>query len=425
VPISSPITLLDTFVIASKIGEEGSIYRGKYKDRYYPGLLENLDKEERKQVLYYSTLSGFKNVIKAFRLIRNANDQFIIPDDFLKILDYLFILLYPCRILKIRIPNTLFLGFDVTSTLRNEQLLNCSNSSSFGGLLNYRFAFRTAQENVPIRLLIDWHENQVIDRGMIVGFRRFHPKTNITGYQGYIISKTLHIYIFPTPSEFRSQAIPHRIGVIGRGLLKDIQEFSDDFEAIVAPAFRFSKVWKGRKKNPEPGVFTILVALPISLEGSANILKLIVSVLDKFDKSDFRFWVKPHPTHGPEQIKPLLDGMWPENFHFKTGDFNECAEGANLLIGNASSTCLEVMAKGVPVIVVGDRNGIIENPIPETITEDIWQLCYNPEEIAEAVRFYKNRSPEKIKEYEKVGRRIREEYFEPVTREGIRRFLEL
>jgi len=425
ISFSSPITLLDTFVIESKIGGEGSIYRAEYRDRYYPGLLEHLNEEERKQVFYYPTLSGVKNLIKVFRLIRNANTQFIIPDDFLKISDYLFIFLHPFRIRKIRIPNTSFSGFDVTSMLKNEQLSNCWDSSFFSGLLNYRFAFRTAQENVPIRLLIDWHENQAIDRGMVVGFHRFHPETDIIGFQGYVISKTLHLYIYPTRSEFRSQAIPDRIGVVGRGLLKDIHEFSDDFEAVVAPAFRFRKVWENRKSKPDMGVFTILAALPIGLEGSANILNLIVPVFDKCGESNFRFWIKPHPTYGPEQIRPLLNGVWPKNCHFKSGDFNECVEGSNLLIGNASSTCLEAMAKGVPVIVVGDRNGIIENPIPEAITSDMWRLCYSPEEVADAIQFYEKRSPEKIREHEEVGKRIREEYFEPVTREGVRRFLGL
>lgn len=422
---SVPITLLDTFVIKSSIGEGGSIYKGKYKDRYYTGLLENLGEKDKRSIFYYPALIGFGNPVSGFKLIRNAKDQFIIPDDFLNIWDYLFILLYPMRICRLQIPKMSFLGFDVAPILRQERRLTCCNFSSFLGLLNYRFAFRMSQEKVQVKLLVDWHENQVIDRGLIVGFRRFHPETHITGYQGYIISKNLHIYIFPTPQEYRSQAVPHKIGVIGKGLLEDIQEFCNDFEAIVAPAFRFNKVWEKRKKMPDPNMFTILVALPIGLKGSANILRLLASVLDDLGNADLKFWIKPHPTCGPEQIKPLLNGVWPEIFHFKTGDFNECVEGANLLIGNASSTCLEAMAKGVPVIVIGDRNGIVENPIPETITSDIWKLCYSSEEVAGAIQFCKNRSPEKIKEHEEIGTRIREEYFEPVTREGARKFLGL
>ena len=92
-----------------------------------------------------------------------------------------------------------------------------------------------------------------------------------------------------------------------------------------------------------------------------------------------------------------------------------------LFISSTSSVCLETLAKGIPAIVIGNRCGLTHNPIPETITSDIWRLCYTSEEIAEAIQFYKNRSSEKIKEHEEVGRRIREEYFEPVAREGVRK----
>lgn len=425
IQLSEPITLLDTFVIKSNIGEGGSIYKGKYLDRYYTGLLENLGEKDKRTIFYYPLLIGFRNPLEGFRLIRNSTDRFIVPDDFLNISDYLYMLFYPIRIWRLKIPATSFWGFDVTPILMQERMRNCCNSSSLGGLQNYRFAFRASQENVQIRLLVDWHENQVIDRGMIVGFRRFHPRTPIIGYQGYIVSKNLHLYIFPTPQEYRSQAVPHKIGVIGKRLLNDIQEFCGDFEAVVAPAFRFNKVWEKRKNIPDPNVFTILVALPIGLKGSANILRLLMSVLGDLGNADFRFWIKPHPSLMPEQIRGLFDGEFPDAFHIKTGDFNKYVEGANLLIGNASSTCLEALAKGVPVIVIGDSNGIIENPIPEAISDVMWRICSTADELISAVRFFQGQCETAFEQYVEIGRQIREDYFEPVTEEGCRRFLDI
>jgi len=52
-------------------------------------------------------------------------------------------------------------------------------------------------------------------------------------------------------------------------------------------------------------------------------------------------------------------------------------------------------------------------------------LCYSPQEITDAIQFYQNCGPEKIKEHEEIGKSIREEYFEPVTRERVRIFLGL
>ena len=52
-------------------------------------------------------------------------------------------------------------------------------------------------------------------------------------------------------------------------------------------------------------------------------------------------------------------------------------------------------------------------------------FIYTHEEIVDAIQFYKNRGQEKIEEHEQVGRKIREQYFEPVTYETTRKFLHL
>ena len=88
----TPITLIDTFVLNNGGADEGSIKDGVYKDRYYPGLMEQLTEEEKSNLFYLPTSVGFNNPIKAFRLIRSAKSQFIIHDDYLKISDYFFAL---------------------------------------------------------------------------------------------------------------------------------------------------------------------------------------------------------------------------------------------------------------------------------------------------------------------------------------------
>ena len=85
-------------------------------------------------------------------------------------------------------------------------------------------------------------------------------------------------------------------------------------------------------------------------------------------------------------------GVWTPRCHFPDRDFFTvliALKNANLLIGNGSSTCLETLAKAIPVIVVGSRHELIHNPIPVFITDDIWCLCYSPEEIVTAFSFIK------------------------------------
>ena len=135
--------------------------------------------------------------------------------------------------------------------------------------------------------------------------------------------------------------------------------------------------------------------------------------------------IKFHPTHSPKIIQKSIDEHCPSYFEFVTENFNECVERSNVLISNASSVCLETLAKGIPVIVVGSKCGLTHNPIPDKITEDIWRLCYTPKEISEAIRFYSNLDENETKRHEYIGRKICADYFKPVTRESVRQFLNL
>jgi len=417
-----PITLIDTFILNNQSGDEGSLTNGIYKDRYYPGLLEQLTEDEKQHVYFMPTIVGFKNPIRIFKEIRSAQTQFLIHDDFLTTSDYLFILLHPYRLLRCRIPNTLFRNVDVTPLLVQEKWHHCSDFISLLGLLYYRFAYRLKLAHIKVRLLIEWYENQVMDRGMIVGFRRFHPNTIINGYQGYVIAKNLHLYTLPNQTEYLAHAVPHVVSVVGEKLQADLVEFCQNLTVAVAPGFRFQKLWRKRVYFPDQEKYTILVGLPISLADSAHILMLLEKCLQSLHTTQIQFWIKPHPTWDSKRIKRLLP-TWPPAFQFKTGDFHETLERAHLLISNASSVSLEALAKGVFVIIIGAQQGITQNPIPLSVSKKWWSLVYTSDECVEAINQFKqcNQNDTTLKWSEC----LREQFFEPITRQTTLRFLAL
>ena len=411
---SEPLTLIDTFVMPGYIE----------KDRYYPGVLDALSENEKQRVWFVPHLYGFHpwQYMSVLKHLRKAKRNFLLKDDFLKFGDYWCLWRHLFRIRKLQIKPSFFRGVDI-SALVSEELTGFQNiSSSYTPLLNYCFAKRLKEADVKLRLVIDWFENQVIDKGFNAGFNHFFPDTPSMGYQGFVpVGFELNVY--PTTTEKESKILPMEIGVIAKALLPSLRKYCPDIKLRLVPAIRYKGVWENRKYYPEENVFTILVALPIVISEAVYILKLLDHAANE-SVDNVRFWVKPHPATSQSQIQGAFDSGWPKQFEFVGGDFNDYVERSNLLIGSASSACMETLAKGIPVIIVGSRHGLTHNPIPETITSDIWWLCYTPQEIAEAIQFYQNRSPEKIKEHEEVGKRIREEYFEPVTREGVRQFLE-
>jgi hypothetical protein len=409
------LTLIDTFVMLGYIE----------KDRYYPGLLEALSEEEKQHVWFVPHLYGFRpwHYLSVLKRLRKAERNFISKDDFLKFRDYWSLWKHLFRVRKLQIKPTFFRGVDISSLVREELTGYRGVSSSYIPLLNYCFAKRLKKAGVKLRLVIDWFENQNIDRGWNAGFRRFFPDTETIGYQGFIVSAH-YLCMYPTEIEKDSRVIPHKVAIIGSGLAQSARRFCSELDVCIAPAFRFQHVWQKRKYFPAVDGHTVLVALPIMINEAVHILKLLAHAANEM-ADNTRFWIKPHPTASKSQIQTAFGTGWPDSFEFVGGDFNDCVEKSNLLISSASSACMETLAKGIPVIVVGNNSGLTHNPIPKTITDDIWRLCYSSGDITKAIQFYKSRSQEKIKEHEEAGRRIREEYFEPITRDGVREFLGL
>ena len=413
--LNAPLTLLDTFV------NPGHIER----DRYYPGVIDSLSGLEKESVCFVPLIYGFppSQYLTLTKRLRSSERNFILKEDYLKLVDYLYAWGHFFRIRALRIGPRLFREIDISPLVQEEISSGREFDSSYAALLNYRFAMRLRNSGVRLRAVIDWFENQIIDRGWNAGFRRFFPKTPIKGYQGFFASP-YYLCMYPTTFEYESKVIPNQIWVIGPGLVEPVKKFCPNLDVKVAPALRFKKVWEERRFFPEKNKFTILVALPMMKHEAMHIMTLLRHVRGKIGKN-VRFWIKPHPTMQGPDLQAQLSENWEGELEILDEMFNDCVEKSDLLISNASSTCVETLAKGIPVIIVGNRSGLTDNPIPENVNKDFWSVCFSQDEIIRAVQSFQARAGEKGTDKEIYGTEVRKEFFEPVAYENVRDFLEL
>jgi len=412
---TEPLTLIDTFVLPGYVD----------KDRYYTGITDGLSGKEKEAVWFVPLLYGYRSwqyasLVKQLRMSRR---NFILKEDYLKLRDYLYAWGHIFRVSVIKMRPYFFYGIDISPLVREEVRSSRIFNSSYIALLNYRFARRLKEAGLKLRLVIDWFENQPIDKGWNSGFQKFYPKTPTKGYQGFVASSRL-LGVCPTEEEKKNKVIPQEISVIGRGLVQSRKSFCSNLQVTVAPALRFTKLRRKRKFFPDPKFFTILVVLPITLDDSANILALVAHFSKRKNEKN-RYWIKAHPAKTQDQVKKAFGRGWPEWFEFVSGDLNDWIEKSDMLVSAASMACFETIARGIPIAIVRSRSGLTNNPVPEGITKDMWRVCYTSEEVEQAIEFYKSQRRDQREEYEKVGKRVKELYFEPVTKEGIRDFLEL
>ena len=90
-----------------------------------------------------------------------------------------------------------------------------------------------------------------------------------------------------------------------------------------------------------------------------------------------------------------------------------------------SITCLEAIALGIPVIYIKRSIGLSFKSIPEEISKTMWRNCSSKQEIVNAIDFFTKKTLYKSKIQRNIGKKVRKNYFEPVTKKNVLNFLNL
>lgn len=412
------LTLVDTFVF------DDSFDHGVFQDRYFGEFNKYLSKTEAQSFYYNPTLViSFRKTLAVFRAMKISRQPFIPKECFLKPADYIFAFLYPLRAIKLMPQETYWEGLDLIPLLRAEWYYHLTSLGSIEGLLKYRFAARLKEAGLSLRLIIDWFENQSIDKGANAGFHKFYPGVPLVGYVS-VFSKYYMCMAHPTSEEYRAGVLPQVVAVCGKGFTSSMKAFCPQINVIPAPAFRYEWVWKEDSIQCDPNYTIVLIALSALYEECVNSLKACINALRYDLPPRVRFWLKPHPSSIPlEKIIKKAGVTLPPEFRTISGGFPEWMEKADIIVGNESSTVLEALARGIPAIVIGHRSRVTMHSIPDAVPLGLWQLCYTPREVAEAIKYFINRDDNDLQRHKKIAETIREQYFIPVTKKGTRKFL--
>jgi len=414
-----PVVILDTFVYPE------SIRAGIFTDRHYPGLLDELTESERRIIYRAPTYYGVRNYFQLYHRLRACKDNFLLPDDYLHLADYVFAISHIWRASR-QLPKCTFSGMEVTGLVNEAYTENLANPGSAEGLLRYCFAQRLRDAGIRVHRVVEWFENQELDHGAVAGWRKFYPNVEVMGYQGFLASRT-YLCMFPVALEQQLNLLPHTLAVIGGALVGPAKEFCPDLRVIVAPAFRFQALMLDRRDEPSPGWFTVLISLPVMKDESAAVMAMLVraaKILDGVTSRPCRFHIKLHPA---SQKKAILDEVLRLSPVFRVidGDFDRALDDADALVSAASSTCVQAIARGVPVAIVGRPGLLTQNPIPKTVDSRLWQVCYSAGDLSSALRSYADLEPEDMTELRKLGSDCRSELFEPLTSGASRAFVGL
>ena len=412
------LILIDKFIIPGFVR----------KEYYYNGLLNHLNIEQKDKIFFVPTFAYMNNedIKLAVTELRSSNVNYLFKEDFLTNSDLIYSLLHLIRVWFIKTPPQIVLGIDFSPFVREELLSDLGFDSALEGLLNFRFAKRLKQSKFKIPLVIDWWEGQPLDRGWSFGFKTFFPGSILKGYIGYPLLE-MELQLYPTDFELENNICHDIITVIGEKFCDQINDMDLSINVEIAPGFRFEYLWKDTKPIIQSSEsLKVLIALSINEADSLNVMEKIIKA--RISKNNrYEFFIKSHPLLNISYRSDQSNNeRWPENFIEVEGLLSEYMNKIDLLISSGvSSVGLEAVVMGVPVIIVETMSGLAYDPIPDSVPKELWRSCRTSDDIIEAFSLFDNRTKEEFQRQIEISSTIKNNYFEPITKKGIYKFLEL
>lgn len=416
-PIGSVI--IHTFIHDSSLSKSGVL-----TERYLPFLYDYASCKGMKVVIHpvlYDFRYSYRSIYTRMRI---SNVPFIIREDFLRISDYLSALVYPFKSLCREIEIKDFRSFSLSHSIKEMRRQECF-SQAMEAMLAYRLFYRLKKTGFEPAHFLLWFENQVMDKAIIYGARQSFPRIKIVGAQMFLHPPNL-LSLFPAQSEIDACVSPDILIETSEYQCKRATIFTNTILARVGAGLRYAHVFKKEKKlqSTEFDVPTILVVLPFDLSESMEILALLKESLG-YIKHKVSILVKVHPNFSVKLIKKKFgESIWPKAFGIITGNLALALEKASVMISANSSSMVEAVSYGVPVIYAGSRILINQN-ILKDLDLGITQECYTPLALADAINKYIETCQDKVAEYEEIGNRIRNQYFTPVSDKTLAPFFDI
>ena len=379
----SSLILISTHILKDSFQE---FTKENYIDRYYPNLSSYLDKTLENNILFVPGFPGGpQSYVNLFNKLKLSDFNFLLKGDILHLSDYLYAFFSSSKVLLLKTPKTFFRGVEVTSLIRSELRFFTFDYKIIEAFLNYRFVYRLSKDKLDIAMFIDCYENHLSSKGFMLGFNKFMPNVRTIGYQGIIDSAACKINLHPTVFERLSMLTPKRFFVIGEGLIDHLKEFDNKINVFAGPAFRYNYLWGKRQLTNDLKVFSILITLPISFSETNSILDLLNTTLKLLSINfSIKVRVKCHPTYNPSKIKKLIH-INDSRIEYVDGSFIDYIYDSSLLISGASTTCIEAMSIGVPVVVTGSKLGVMNISIPNSVPTDLYRIITNDNDLAKYI----------------------------------------
>lgn len=395
------------------------------KERYYNNLLKLTKPEIRNRIYFVPTIAmiKIKDIYGVYNQLSQSNQNYIFKESSYSLKNILFAISHCFRKKKIDIKDCYIKNLNIKNIIVEE--LNDNTIAFFSAVesfLTINFVETLKKNEINLSKIIDWFENQTVDKAWNYSFNKYYPNIKSLGYRGMAPASMLLSEKYTLNIESKMGFLPKTLGVIGKKYIKDANKYNELIKVEVSPAFRFNYLWdlinsKTIKNN------NFLIALPIIIDESLNIIKKIKSLNFSNDFEDKVFYVKPHPTTPINIIESYIKTNNLNKFIVTTESTESLFSKIDVLIGGMSSISLEAICLNIPVIIIDNKSQLSYFTIPPEIPNHLYKICDSENEILQNFhKFIEKNNNVNIKDIN-LNKKILTNYFEPVNEGNITDFL--
>tara|TARA_B100000575_G_C23110214_1_gene641239 strand:- start:712 stop:1962 length:1251 start_codon:yes stop_codon:yes gene_type:complete len=397
------IILIETFF--SK-----NLYNKKYKDRYHKEIFLKLpDKIKKKSYFFPINLSIFY-IRKYLKCIRNEKIKFIHPLDFLKLKDYIDSIFLLAKLGSIPKKKISFENFEVNRIIKYHIFFSNFNFSTFIAGLNYFFLKRLKEKDFNIEIILDWYENQIIDKGLCLGKNHFTPNSVLKGHMGYINDFKKIYYYTPTILEKKQKALPDEILLVSKGIYKKFYKKIKYLNFKLVPAIRNKMIFNLQKKEPQNLKTNVLIICSANTEENNFIFSLISEIYTKIDFQKFNIVIKLHPN---TKINSKLKNK--KKLIITNNKFYSLLSNSDIVISGGTTATIEAKILNKKIILIGNNNGITLNPLFEETNK--LEVCYSANNLLNYLTKFSRK-----RDKTKINRKLQNFYFIKFSKKYFKNF---
>lgn len=357
---------------------------GHYRSLNFGDLRERISSAGRTCVVVPGIIPtvSFPSAVQA--LLR-SRVPFLLPEQYLKINDVIRVALAGCRAPESAVWPS-FKGVDISTIILDDQREDWISGRYASNALLGQAVRRWAEAGAAVDTFIYPFEGHVWEKAYCLAFRKYLPKTRLIGYQDANLP-SMSLNFFAATSEMSLLPLPDVVVTNGRysfDLLKQSGYSPDRLRCGGALRYRYLRTQAVLQPEAyaENQPIRVLVTLSAYQPQASELLRKVLEELG--EHAALRIVVKCHPLLPFSNLSRMMGlHRLPANVQMSDKPMSELLVQSRVLVYTDSTTCLEALAMGVPIIHLATEFGLDFDPLDRFL--DIKEIAQKEGELLRSV----------------------------------------